>query len=157
MLASTLIQIISGVLGDIIYTPHSMANVEVRIGVPPLPLKGLGYVFAYHNNPQSKMIMSLNGKGVFVGNRNKSGVVELGIMDATISTAELQILEMTGIPFPIVITDTSTAGTSTVVGSACRRVGTPQWRREASPSLQIYTLATPRLLVSGGIRLPVTD
>jgi hypothetical protein len=97
--------------------------------------------------------MGLGGNGVFVGNQNKSGIIEIAVLSGTITVGGLQVMELTGIPFPIIATDKATGGTSGFVASACRRVSTPEWRRAKFPNFEIFTYATPSLIISEGIRL----
>lgn len=121
--------------------------------MPPVPFIGLQYVYVQHNSPQTRLFMGLSGHGVFVENKNSSGIIEIGLLSGSVSIAGIQVLELTGIPFPIAITDLDSGGTSTVVASACRRVSTPVWRRQAMPGIEVITLATPQLIISEGLRL----
>lgn len=140
--------------GKIDYLPHDIGNVKIMYGLPPVKLGGFDYVMAYRTNREASLVMSLTTSGVFVNNRNKAGIIEFGLLEGSLSGGAVQIANMTGIPFPVAITDTSSMGTSTVLGSACRAIRTPEWRRALFPSLTIYTLHTPRLLISQGVRLP---
>jgi hypothetical protein len=97
--------------------------------------------------------MCLTGKGIFIPNINSSGIIEIGIMNGSASCAGIELLELTGIPFPLAATDGDTGGTGTILASACRRVGTPEWRREALPSIDIHTFHTPQLIINNGLRL----
>ena len=142
---------------DLHYLPYDISKVDVSYGTPPNVVKGLEYVFARHFNPQTQMVMSLTGKGVFVGNNNMSGVIEFAVLGESVSSGMVQLSELAGIPFPIFITDRTTGGTSFVIGTACRQVATPDWRRELLPNLNIYTFSTPRLIMSNGVRLPETS
>ena len=145
---------IKDVFGDKVnYKPYDLRDTVIMYGVPPVPIKGLEYVYAQHMQPRTKLVMSLTGDGVFVGNQNQAGIIEIDIMTGSVSCAGIEVMELTGIPFPMAITDKSTAGTSTVLASACRRVGTPEWRREAFPGISVFTFATPRLLISDGLRM----
>lgn len=136
------------------YVPYDIENTKIYYGVPPFKIGGFDYVFARRNNPETGMIMGLTGTGVFVDNINKSGIIEIGLQNGSLSGGAMQIANLTGIPFPITITDTSSKGTSTVLGTACRLTKTPEWRRALFPSLTIYTLETPNLLISQGVRIP---
>jgi len=64
-------------------------------------------------------------------------------------------MDFTGIPFPIAVTDLDSAGTSTVIASACRLIGTPEWRRSRLPGIKIYTFGTPMLKISDGLRMVI--
>lgn len=154
-MTAALIKAVKGLMGDKVdYMPHSLANAVVLYGVPPVPVRGLDYVFARYKHPQNRLVMSLNGKGVYVSNNNKSAIIEFGILNGTVTGAGVQIAELVGIPFPIILTDKTSGGTSTCIALSCRRVGTPEWRREKLPGVDIYTFETDRLLMSTGVRLP---
>lgn len=137
------------------YKPYDFQKIQVLAGVPPAPIHGLDFVIAYHNNPQSKLFGCLTGNGAFVANRNHRGIIEFGLQSDCVSAAVLQMLDFTGIPIPLAIIDLTTTGFSSVVASACRRVGTPRFRRRANPELQIYTFEAERLLISIGPRQTV--
>jgi len=134
------------------YVAYDFEKVQLMFGVPPAPIKGLSYIFADYYQQQSKLVMSLNGKGVFVANKNKSGIIEFGLLDGVVSNGVVQVTDMTGIPIPIAITDGTTTGTSTIIGTACRLIKTPAWRKERLPGVNIYTFSTPVLLISHGVR-----
>ena len=140
--------------GGLDYMPYDISKVNVSIGTPPNAVTGLDYVVAAHFNTQNTMVMSLTGKGIFLGNNNMSGFIEFGLLGESVSGGLIQLTEVTGIPFPIFVTDRTTGGTSFVDGTACRQVATPEWRRELSPSTNIFTFSTPRLVISNGVRLP---
>lgn len=133
--------------------PYSIAKIDIFYGAPPVPVVGLHYIFARHNVPQTRLIMSLNSSGVFAGNNNKSGIIEMGIMNGSLTCAGFQLMDTTGIPFPIIAVDRTSGGSSQVVASACRRVNTPEWRRAALPGIDIYTFETPRLYMFDGLRI----
>jgi len=154
-MSAALAKIIGAFTGDIIaYLPYDINDTKIFYGVPPVKMGGFDFVSARHTNPQSQLVMSLGGGGVFVENINKAGVIEIGLLNGALSAAAIQIMELTGIPTPITITDLSSKGTSTVFGAACKLIGTPEWRRDLQPSLTIYTFECPNLLVSQGVRLP---
>ena len=151
-MSSAIAKLVSGFKGDAVdYVPYDLDNVKIMYGLPPFKVGGFDYVFASRLSPDARLVMSLNNTGVFVNNQNKSGIIEIGLLNGCFSSGLIQIANAVGIPFPVVITDTSTLGTSTVLGTACRAVETPEWRRELFPSLTVYTLWTPRLLISQGV------
>lgn len=155
MFGKELIKSINKVVGgNVNYLPYDISQIVITYGVPPIPIRGLEYVWAKHNNPQKKLVMSLNGKGVFVSNNNTSGIIEIALLGESVSCAGIQAMGLTGIPFPIAISDMTTGATSSVLASACQLVETPEWRREKMPSLNIFTFATPKLIISNGLRLP---
>jgi hypothetical protein len=138
------------------YRAYDLTDTKVVIGsIPPVPIHGLSYVVAYHHRPQVRRFSSMTGKSVYAGNLNSSGIIEIGLQSDCISVAMIQILELTGLPFPCVVTDIGTSGFSTVVASEMREVGTPEWRRAALPSLSIHTFDCGRLLINNGPRRTV--
>ena len=149
-----LIKEISKHFGDFpVYKAHNLREVTFLYGTPPVRIVGLQYVLARHNYQQTIPKQCLTGKGVFLANKNNSGIIELGIMTGSASCAGIQVMDFTEIPFPISVSDGTSGGTSTVVASACRRIGTPEWRREKEPGLTIFTFYATRLLISDGLRL----
>jgi hypothetical protein len=134
------------------FIPHNIKEVEVFYGLPPVRVEGLQYVSGRHNNPQTRRIPSLTGHGAFVSNLDKSGIIEIGVLDGSSTCASIQVTDALGIPFPIAVTDLNTAGTSTLAGSACRLVGTPEWRRGLFPGSKIYTFEVDALMISDGLR-----
>jgi len=132
---------------------YDIGEVKILYGVPPVKIVGLEYIFAKHDAPQTRHIKCLTGGGPFVGNVSSAGIIELGILTGSASCAGIQVMEMTGIPFPISVADLGTGGTSFVAASACRRVDTPEWRREAISGLTIFTFKAARLAMSDGLRL----
>jgi hypothetical protein len=153
MSPADLIKKINDLVGNVDYLPYNMSEVQVMFGAPPIPIKGLAYVLADHLQQQTRLIMGLSGTGVFVSNRNKSGIIEFGLLDGVMSNAAIQVLNLTGIPFPIAITDNTTGGTSTVLGAKCRLIKTPAWRRDRLPRVNIFTFYTDFLAISHGVRL----
>ena len=134
------------------YVPYDLSEVQVMIGLPPFRIRGIEYVSAVHRESQNKLVMGLSGKGTHVGNYNQSGVIEIGIMATTAHSAAIDVMLLTGVPFPVTVIDRTTGATSAVFGSSCRRVGTPTWMRSAAPELEIFTFNTDRLLILGGVR-----
>lgn len=134
------------------YVPHSMDNVMLGYGLPPNFVAGLHYVFARRNFPPYKMHMSLTGKGVPVPNQNKSGIIEFAVLQDTLSTGTIALLELTGLSWPMFFTDISTNGLTTIFAAKVVRVGTPEKRKGRMPGLDIYTFETDVLLISEGPR-----
>lgn len=154
-MTSTLAKILTGdILDRVVYTPHNMSNVRLFYGVPPVPISGLDYVFATYDNPQTYLKMGLDGKGRYIANRNRSGSIEFAIIDGSLSNGIMQLALLTGIPFPIVVTDARSGGTSFVAAGAATRVDTPQWRKELTVGMQVYTFKTAQLFMSAGVKLP---
>lgn len=155
MATSTLVDILTGdILDRVAYKPHNMSKVRLFYGAPPVPISGLDYVFATYDNPQTYLKMGLDGKGRYIQNRNMSGSIEFGILDGAASNLEMQAWLLTGIPYPIVVADERSGGTSFVAAGAATRVDTPQWRKELTVGIQVYTFKTAQLIMSAGMKLP---
>ena len=150
-----LIKKVNALLGEEVdYLPWNIRDVEIFYGTPPVPVHGLEYVFARHNRAQTKRVGSLTGKGCYVNNINKSGIIEFATLRGTVTGGGVEIAEATGIAFPMNIVDKSSGGTSQVAALSCRRVGTPEWRRDEFPGLAIFTFECDNLVISEGVRLP---
>ncbi len=140
--------------GKVNYIPYSFADdIRIMVGTPPVRIVGLDSIACGMLNPPSKLVMSLNNTGIFVNNLNQAGFIELTLLDGSFSSGAIQAIEYLGIPFPIAVVDTASGGTSRVLGTACRRVNTPTWRRSLRPGRVVFTFHTPRLLLFNGIRL----
>lgn len=155
MSSSTLAKILTGDIFDrLAYAPHNMADVRLFYGVPPVPMSGLDYVFATFDNPQTQLKMGLTGKGRYIHNKNQSGTIEFALIDGSVSNGIMQLSLLTGIPYPIVVYDTNSAGTSWIAAGSATRVGTPSWRKDLAVGMQIYTFKTAQLFMSTGIKKP---
>ena len=153
-MALDLIKKVKELLGtEVNYLPHDIRDVLVLYSVPPVPVRGLEYVAAWYSTPQTRLVMGLTGNGVYINNNNKSGIIEFATITGTVTGAGVQVAELTGIPFPIVITDKSSGGTSSVAALSCRLITTPEWRRAALPGVDVFTFAAERLEISTGVRL----
>lgn len=153
-MSADLIKSINEFFGDRLnYKPYNIRTTDILYGTPPVPIKGWQYLAAKHDAPQTRLVKSLTSGGVFVSNQCSAGTIEIGLLANSVSVAAIQVIELLGIPFPILVNDKD-AILSTVVASACRRVDTPEWRRESTPGINVFTFATPRLLISDGLRLP---
>lgn len=139
---------------EIVLTPYDFNDTKVLLGVPPTPLIGLDYISAKLVNRKAKRFQCLTGSATFCNNVNLAGVIELGMLSGSLSQGHIQINDFTGIPFPILIQDNSSGGTSTVVGTGCSLIETPEWRRDAVPGLTIWTFEVDRLLISHGVHMP---
>ena len=140
---------------DMVLKPYSFNDTKVIFGAPPFPLVGLEYVMARHVNQQTKRFQCLSGRGVFASNVNQSGIIELGFLRGSPSQFDVQLAQLSGVPFPIVLMDLASGGSSQVVATGCQLTETPEWRREALPGINVYTFETTRLFVAHGIQLPV--
>ena len=142
------------VAGDanINYTPYNIARTDVWYGMPPLPIEGIAHIRAQYTAPRTKMVQSLTGKGVHVDNSNTGGIVELGVMAGSVSGGAIQVMGLLAQPFPLIIEERTSAGSATVVATACRLADTPVWRREATPGIDVYTFTAPLMAIVGGMR-----
>jgi hypothetical protein len=136
------------------YRPYSVTDVKISVGFIPKLMGAWHYVMAKHNAPQNKRFGSLAGSGVFVGNQNKSGIIEIGMLDGTLDAAISDIFNAVDIAFPIAVIDIGTAGTSGIIALACKRVETPEWRRDALPDITTFTFEAHHLEMSWGLRIP---
>lgn len=152
MSALELIKKVVGAVDRVDYVSYNFKDVLFLYGAPPINVSGLHYVFARHNFPQRKMIMDLRAKGFAASNRNKSGIIEFGILEGSISTAAIEVIQLTGIPAPINVIDRSSNGLSTVTCKSAVQVGTPEWRREKLPGISVYTFETAELYIARGPR-----
>lgn len=139
------------------FRPYDPRNVLINAGAPPVKLDGWNYVFAQHNKAQRKRFSSLGGGGCWARNSNTSGTVEIGFLQGHVSIGALEVLDTMDISIPFVVVDTGTGGTSGFVASNCRRVETPQWRREKLAGITIFTFETKTLDISWGLQLPEED
>ncbi|MCP4604487.1 MAG: hypothetical protein GY847_28855 [Proteobacteria bacterium] len=146
-----LIKSLVGMGTTIHYVPHNITHTNIMYGAPPVSLTGFDSVAAWRNVPSKKRIGSLTGKGLFVTNNNKSGVIEITFLDSTIACVAIEAAGMIGIPFPIIITDSSTK-LALVAGMSCSLVETPQWRRALTPDRVVYHFEATDLTISHGVR-----
>ena len=149
---SEIVSIVNELVGDVNYIPYNINDTVLTIGLPPVRVKGLEYVFARRLNQKVKLEMSLTGNGKFIENQNRSGIIEFSIMSNTVSAGALQLLELTGLELPIISYDKSCRGTSFIAATRCRLIQTPEWRRARFPNLSIFTFQTPDLTLSNGVR-----
>lgn len=151
-MSKDLIRKINDAIGSVNYIPYNITDTSITLGIPQIPITGFQYVWANFDAPQKVMVKSLNGKAIWVSNSNKTGTIEFALLPGTLSNGQIEIMTLTGIPFPISIVDKSTGGTSRVLGVSCQLVSTPEWRRDLMPGLNVYTFATNRLEIFHGIR-----
>ena len=139
---------------EVAYYPWNINDTKVIYGDPLSHIKDVEYVSCRFNRPQTKLFKSLGSSGVFVSNRNQSGIIEIGIANWSLSVGQIELAGLTGIPFPITIQDLLSGGTSSVIATACKQTDTPEWKRAAAPEIKVFTFETPRLLIQQGIHLP---
>ena len=151
---------IASVLSDMIpepriaLEPYSFGDVQVFIGAPLTPLFGLDYVAARHVNPQAKRFQCLTGRGVYAHNVNSAGIVEIGMLRGSPAQAIIDLMQASGVPYPLTVQDVRSGGTSQVMATGCQLTETPEWKREALPGVNIYRFETTRLFVMHGMQLP---
>lgn len=147
-----LIKAIEERVGQLHYAPYNIEDILVSIGLPPVPIVGLHYIIARYNRDRSRLRNDLRGGGVFVNNLNSSGVVEIGLLSESASAATIVTYARAGVAFPIASTDTQTLGTSSIAATECKLIRTPEWRRDRTVGVTVFTFETPRLLVNHGLR-----
>jgi hypothetical protein len=137
------------------YNPYSLERIEIYYGLPPIAIKGFSSVMARWNQPQTKLITDLAGRGKFIANKNQSGQIQIGMLQGVLGCGILQALHLSGIAFPLVVIDLNSKGSSFAVGTACRATESPDWAKTRKPGIAIYTFETPRLIISDGIIPPI--
>lgn len=147
-----LIQTINSVRGTDNYEPYSMDDVEILIGAPPGAYPGVHSIRATRNQPKAKLFKCFTQNGAFVSNRDISGVIQIVVAPESPLHSALQVLDLSGIGFPIYATDTGTAGSSFIASTSSRVINTPIWTKSRSVQLVTYTIECKRLAVNGGIR-----
>lgn len=153
MSASDILKIL-GTHDRIYYRPYSPRDIVISVGIPPEKLDAWDFVWARYNKPQVKRFGNLGGRGVFVPNIDKSGILEIGVMQSSVDCGVMDIMELMGIAIPITVVDVGTAGTSGVIATSCRRVETPEWRRDAMLGIVLFTYEASFMSISWGIQLP---
>jgi hypothetical protein len=134
------------------YVAHDFGKVSVQWGLPPVRFHGLSRVVAYRTTPETKMFGCLTGKAVFGSSVNWFGAVEIDILEKSISSAAIEVLNLTGVAFPILISDETTSNTSLAAGAAARLVATPPLRASRTPGLTTYTWEVDKLIINHGAR-----
>ncbi len=132
---------------------YDIGGIKILYGVPPVKVVGLQYIFARHDAPRTQLFKCLTGGGTFVSNLSSAAIIEIGVLTGSATCAGIEVMEMTGIPWPIAVTDLGTGGSSSVLASACRRTDTPEWRRGAVSGLSVFTFACARTIISDGLRV----
>lgn len=141
-----------GDVENINFVPHDIRNTKVFYGLPPVPFVGVEFVEAKHDAPRTRMVKCLTGGGVHVDNKNSAGEISIGLMEGTVTGGAVEVMNFTGIPFPIFIQDLGSAA-SVVIALDCRLVETPPWKRAATPGIDVYTFSTKSMFMLHGIRL----
>lgn len=147
-----LVKSLTDVNGRQFYEPYSMADVSFRVGVPPLSYPGVHRIRAYRSQAKAKGFNCLTGSIAYVSNRNINGFVELTLADGSPMHAYMQLMDTSGVSFPLHCGDSGTGGSSFIASSSCRVVYTPEWAKAARSDFVVYTLQCKRLVISGGVR-----
>lgn len=148
----TILRDLNEAIGQVTYIPYNMKEIFVSYGMPPVPLTGIDFISAAFVKPRVKSIPSLTGPGVFAKNKNQEGFIEIGILSSSLSSGAIQLLDYTGINFPVIAADGTTRGTSFIAGTKCRLIQTPEWRRDRVVGVTVFTFLTTRLIISHGLR-----
>jgi hypothetical protein len=153
MSAADILKIL-GTHDGIYYRAYSPKDIVISLGIPPENLGAWDFVWARYNKPQVKRFPNLGGRGTFVNNKDKSGIIEIGVAQSSVDCGMMDVLEALGIAIPITVIDAGTAGTSGVLATSCRRVETPEWRRDAMPGIIPFTFEATFMTISWGVQLP---
>lgn len=141
-----------GNMENINFVPHDPRSIKIFYGIPPIPFVGVEFVEAKFDAPRTKMVKCLTGGGVHVDNKNSAGEVSIGILEGSLTGGAIEVMNFTGVPFPVFIYDAGSAA-STVVALDCRLVDTPIWKRAAAPGIDVYTFSCKSMFMMHGIRL----
>lgn len=137
------------------YTPYTMEDVHLYLGVPPITHKGVHQIRAFRAQQKSKLFNCLTGGGAFVSNRNQNGVLSVTVATESPMHAHLQLQDISGAAFPIYCLDGGTNGSSFIASIAARVVLTPEWLKSTRSDFTVYTIACKRMIISGGIRTKI--
>jgi hypothetical protein len=147
------VQYVNSITGTIHVEPYSMEGVSFFAGVPPLPLKGVNRIMAWRDQAKTKLFNCLTGGGAFVSNRNLNGFVSVDVASCSPAAAYMQMLDISGIGFPIRAVDSnSLSGSSFVASPSVRVIYTPRWVRERFMTNDVITMSCKHLVISGGAR-----
>lgn len=140
--------------GDVNQLPYCFTDTVVVVGALFTPLSGLDRVKCRFLHPRVKRFSSLGGGGSFLSNRNTGGEIELVFAQGAFAMAHMELFDYTGIPAPIVISDISSGGTATVIGTGCRVVDKGEFLREKEAPPITVTIEADRMVLMHGLRLP---
>ena len=143
--------------GDVNQLPYCFTDTKVLFGVPPVPLSGLDSVRCRFAAPRAKRFSSLGGGACFLSNRNTGGEIHLIFGQGAFSIAQVELQNASGIPIPIVISDISSGGTATILGTACRLIDVGEFVREQETPLIEFKLEADRMVLFHGLRLPFIE
>jgi hypothetical protein len=139
---------------DIHQLPYCFTDTLVMVGAPLFQLKGLDSVRCVRSAPRAKRFASIGGGAAFVSNRNTTGQIDLRFGQGAFSIAHLELVTAAGIPIPIVISDISSGGTASVVGTGCMLTDKGEFTREGEAPLVEFTFEVDRIAIFHGLRLP---
>lgn len=92
-----------------------------------------------------------------MSNRNTSGEIVLDFAQGAVSLAHLELLSAAGVAMPLVISDISTGGTASVIGTGCRVVDKGDFERSETAGTISVKLEADRMGLFHGLRMPVFD
>lgn len=92
-----------------------------------------------------------------MSNRNTSGEINLRFGQGAFSIAQMELYNAAGIPLPVVITDISSGGTASIIGTGCRIVDVGEFSREREAPLIEFRLEADRMSLFHGLRLPFIE
>jgi len=142
---------------DVNQFPYCFSDTAVMVGWPLTPLAGLDFVKCRFVSPRAKRFSSLGGGACFLSNRNTGGEIELRFLQGAFSLSHLELFGAAGIPIPMVVSDISSGGTASVIGTGCRIVDYGDFTRaEKAPNVTMK-LEADRMILFHGLRLPVFD
>jgi hypothetical protein len=139
---------------DIAQLPYYFLDTKVMLGVPLGHLSGLDSIRVRFIAPRARRFPSLGGGACFLSNRNTSGEINLRFGQGAFSVAQIELFSAAGIPVPMVITDISSGGTASVIGTGCRLVDVGEFVREKEAPLVEFKLEADRMTMYHGLRLP---
>jgi len=154
------ISTIAEVLGDNSFIagypqlPYCFTDTVVTYGSPLVPMSGLDSVKCRFLQPRAKRFSSLGGGAAFLSNRNTGGLIELRFLQGSFSVAIVEMFNASGVPMPCVISDISTGGTASVIGTGCRVTDIGEFAREGEAPLVTIILEADRMVLFNGLRLP---
>ena len=142
---------------DIHQLPYCFTDTLVMFGAPMNKLSGLDSVRCRFLAPRAKRFPSLGGGACFLRNRSTSGEINLRFGQGSFSVANVELLNAAGIPMPIVVSDISSGGTGTVIGTACSLIDVGEFIREGEAPLVEFRFETDRMSLFHGLRLPFIE
>lgn len=132
--------------------PYCFTDTKVMFGSPLKPVIGLDSIRCRFLAPRAKKFSSLGGGACFLSNRNTGGEIILRYLPS-FSVAFTELINASGVSVPIIMSDVSSGGTATVIGTACRLVDVGEFAREQEISLVEFKFQSDRMTMFHGLRL----